>query len=131
MPPLVLFQTQTFFSSVKTAFAGREKLAHVSPVHADEGDRAVPAGRSRMAERGREEGREGVPAHLAGREGELPVLGRAEAGDVAVDRHVVGRVGEDGVDRLAVEQARHRRRRPAHRRRSADGGPAARRRPGA
>ena len=61
------------------AFTSRYELTHVTPVHADEGNRAIPAGCSGMTEREREEGHEGLPAHLAGGEGELPVPGCAEA----------------------------------------------------
>ena len=44
MPPLVLFQTQRFLSSVNTASPAASSSPHVAPVHADEGDGAVAAG---------------------------------------------------------------------------------------
>ena len=57
-----------------------------------------------MAERGLQERRERLLAHLAGGHRELAVLGLAEPADVAIDRHVVGRIGEDRVDPGALEQ---------------------------
>ncbi len=42
--------------------------------------------------------------HLARRHGELAVAHLARAADVAIDRHIVGRIGEDEVDPLAGEQ---------------------------
>ena len=44
------------------------------------------------------------PGHLARGHGELAVLDPAGAADVAVDRHVVGRVGEDHLRALVAEQ---------------------------
>ena len=43
MPPLVLFQTQRFLARCTAVLPAREQLAHVAPVHADEGDGAVAA----------------------------------------------------------------------------------------
>ena len=42
--------------------------------------------------------------HLAGAHRELAMADPAGAADMAVDRHIVGRVGEDQVDALAAEQ---------------------------
>ena len=42
--------------------------------------------------------------HLARGHGELAVLHRAGAADMAVDRHVVGRIGEDHLRQVAAEQ---------------------------
>lgn len=43
-------------------------------------------------------------AHLARSKGELAVLDRTEPADVAIDLHVVGRIGEDKVGLLAPHQ---------------------------
>ncbi len=59
----------------------------------------------RIAERLLQKVRELLPAHLAGGEGELAVVDGAEATDMAVNRHVVGRVREDQVGRLPGHQA--------------------------
>ena len=48
-----------------------------------------------------------------------------EAADMAVDRHVVGRVGEHEIGALVVHQRGRSRSRRGHRRRAADGARAA------
>ena len=122
MPPLVLFQTQRFLSSVKTA----SPAASSSPMWRQSMQtKAIAPSRQAAAALPRVVVRNAVNAllaHLAGGQGELAVLDRAEPADMAVDRHVVGRVGEDQVDRLAVQQRGDSRRRRAHRRRAADAG---------
>ena len=75
------------------------------PVHADEGDGAVLGGTGGIAERLLQEAGELLPAHLARGEGEVAMVDGAETADMAVDRHVVGRVGEDEVCRLSGHQA--------------------------
>ena len=64
------------------------------PVHAHEGDGAVAHHPGHVAERVREEGGELGFAHLTRCKGELAVLDRAEAADIAINRDVVGRVGK-------------------------------------
>ena len=49
-------------------------------------------------------------AHLARGHGELAVPDRAEAADVAVDRHVVGRIGEHELRLLLAHEPGERRR---------------------
>ena len=53
-----------------------------------------------------EEGGELGLAHLAGSHGELAVADPPEPADMAVDRHVVGRVGEDESPPLAAMSRR-------------------------
>lgn len=64
----------------------------------DEVDCAVGARRGQVAEHRLQKGGELGLRHLARRHRDLGVLDRAEAADVAVDRHVVGRVGEHDRD---------------------------------
>ena len=62
--------------------------------HALKVNGAVEADLGLVAEGGREEGDELLLAHLARGAGELLVLDRAEAADMAIDLHVVGRIRE-------------------------------------
>ena len=75
----------------------------MAPVHAHEGDRAVVAARSGMAKR---LSKEPVKAPSTSRHahGELAMADAAEPADMAVDRNVVGWVGEDEVGTLALQQ---------------------------
>ena len=66
----------------------------VPPVHAHEVQGPVEAVMGHEAERGAQEACEPGRVHLARRHGELAVLHRAEAADVARYGDVVGRVGE-------------------------------------
>ena len=59
---------------------------------------------ARFAEARAQEGGELARRHLARGHGELAVLDPARAADVAVDLHVVGRIGEDHPRLLAVHQ---------------------------
>ena len=101
MPPLVFAQTQRFLKSLIAAAGGGQDLAHVPPVHADEMDSAVTEASTRLSKTSAKEARELGLGHLAGGHGELAMLDRAEPRDMTVDRHVVGRVGEDQLRRLA------------------------------
>ena len=80
----------------------------------------------------RQEGGELGPRHLARGHGELAVLDLAGVPDMAVDRHVVGRIGEHhpGLSRPSIRTVDHLRDR-AHRRRSDGGGPSCQTSPGA
>ena len=48
--------------------------------------------------------REGVQAHLAGRKGEFAMADLAKTTDMAVDPDILGRVGEDEVDRFIAHE---------------------------
>jgi hypothetical protein len=76
----------------------------MSPVHRDKVDRAISAVSGKVGEDTRQESSELGLAHLAGRHGELAVLDRAQAANMAVDLHVVRRVGEDHLRPHAPEQ---------------------------
>ena len=54
-----------------------------------------------------QEGGELSFAHLAARKGEFAVLDRAQAADIAVDRDIVGWIGEDEVSSFARHQLVH------------------------
>ena len=86
--------------------SGRQQLAHVPPVHADERDRPVAATPRHGAKRLAQEGGERRCRHLARGHRELGVLDAARAADMPVDRNVVRRIGEHQVDRLVAEQCR-------------------------
>src|SRR5690348_14581018 len=74
-----------------------EELAHMAPVHADKGDSAIPAGSSSVPQGLAKEGSKGLRRHLASAHRKLAMASAAQAADMAIDRHVVGRVGEDQV----------------------------------
>ena len=100
MPPLVLFQTQRFLSSVNTA----SPAASSSPMcrQSMQTKAIAPSWRRRcIGERLLQKVGELLAAHLAGGQGEVAVLNGAEPADMAVDRHVVGRIGEDQVAALS------------------------------
>ena len=84
--------------------AGLQHLAHVPPVHADEVDRAVRAVRSEIGKGRRQKDCELIARHLARRHRKFAMADFAEAADVAFDRDVVGRIGEDHLGLLAVHQ---------------------------
>ena len=85
--------------------AGLEQLAHVTPVHADEGDRAVARERCGMPERLLQEAGERFDGHLARRPWRTRGGGFVPSpADMAVDRDVVGRVGEHEVRPLVPHQ---------------------------
>ena len=86
--------------------AGLQHLAHMPPIHADEVDRAVEAVRGEIGEGRRQESCELLARHLARRHGELAMADLAEPTDIAIDRDVVRRVGEDHFGLLAVHQGR-------------------------
>src|SRR5215813_13613218 len=67
----------------------------MTPVHADEVDRAVDTKRSEVPEGLSEKGGEFGGVHLAGSHGEGAMVDHPEPGRVTIDRHVVGRVSED------------------------------------
>src|SRR5215216_6305905 len=101
MPPLVFAHTQRFFSSNESVSPARS----VAPVHAHEGDGAVPAGGGRMADRLCQELRERLRRHLAGSHGELAMTHPAKPADMTVDRHVVGWVREDEIRGFSFHQS--------------------------
>lgn len=76
----------------------------MTPVHADLMDRAVGRESGHVGEGGAQETGEARPVHLARRHRELAVPGLSEAGDVAPDRDVERRVGEDHPGALVVHQ---------------------------
>src|SRR5215208_6734310 len=89
----------------------------MTPVHAHEGNGAVPAGGGRMPDRLRQEPCESLRGHFAGSHGELAMTHPAEAADMTVDRHVVGWVRDP---RLLLSSASRSFGRPASRRTGAD-----------
>src|SRR3990167_3516346 len=87
-------------------FTRVEKLAHVAPVHANESDCSVLGDRRSIRQSGPQKFRELFACHLARRESELSMAGLAQTRRMAVDRHVVGRVGENEVGGLLRHEAR-------------------------
>src|SRR5215203_4099638 len=104
MPPLSLFQTITFFSSNPTSSpAARISLMWRQSIQVK---RIAPSrvwgghlGERRLEERG-----ELDLVHLARGHGELLVLHGPKTAHVSLDRHVVGRVGEDHVGLLTAHE---------------------------
>lgn len=86
----------------KHPILGGQHLAHVAPVHEDEGDGCSPrARRSGKQGRGQKLRKLGGGQFARGK-GELPMLHRPKTGNVPDDWDIVGRVGEDEIDILAI-----------------------------
>src|SRR5436853_66986 len=85
-------------------FAGRKKLAHMTPVHADKRNRAIAGYFRGTAERLLQERREGRLRHFSDRHRELAMPGLAQPGDVAVDRYVERWIGKHQIRLFAIEQ---------------------------
>ena len=84
--------------------AGREHLAEMTPVHAHIVDRAIAAMLGKVSKRFPQKIRIGPLGHLARGHDELSMARLASAADVAADRHVVGRVGENQPGLLPAQQ---------------------------
>src|SRR5262249_27319174 len=83
------------FEFGKDLLAGGEKFSHMAPIHADEGNRAIPAaGRCRRQSSDKEAGERRL-VHLANTHGEVTVADAPGPAHMAIDRHIVRRVGED------------------------------------
>ena len=87
---------------------GRQQFAHMAPVHADERDGAVAAGRGGMPKRRLQEGRECLARHFAGPHGELAMADAAEPAHVSIDRNIVGRISEDEIGAFVAQKALER-----------------------
>ena len=85
---------------------GAQQLEGVAPVHAEVVQRAADAVLAEQADGALEEAGELGPVHLARGHGEVAVAHPAEPAGVAADRHVVGRIGEDGVRQPAAREQR-------------------------
>lgn len=86
---------------------GCEQLGHMAPVHTHKGNRTIlghPRGR---AEGLFQESDESFHAHLTRGAGEFPVPGLAQTAHMALNGHVIGRVGEDQVNSLSFRQPRN------------------------
>jgi hypothetical protein len=79
----------------------------VAPVHTDERDGSIAHLTRDIAEGVSQEDRKLLPAHFAACECELAVADGAEPAHVAVDRHVVRRIGEYEVRPLLPHELRH------------------------
>jgi hypothetical protein len=78
----------------------------VAPIHAHEGDGAVPARRCGVTEGLLQERCEGRRGHLADAHCELAMAHPAKPAYMAVDRHVVGRIREQEIRALALHEPR-------------------------
>src|SRR4051812_39899267 len=102
MPPLLLFQTHRFFISVNTwrpaarSFSMCRQSMHTK---ATAPSRAMAAALPRLSLRNVTQN---VRRHLACRHRELAMAHLTDPAHVAIDRHIVGRIGEDQVGRLAA-----------------------------
>jgi hypothetical protein len=75
----------------------------MSPVHADDVDRSVAAERDEIAQSRLQEPDELELRHFAGSHRKFSMLDRAQAADVAVDRHIIGRIDEGHFRLFAVK----------------------------
>ena len=75
------------------------------PIHADKSDGAITAASGGMPERDLQKVRKGFARHLSGPHRKFAMTDTAETANMAVDRNVVGRVGEDQIGRFTCEQA--------------------------
>src|SRR5438552_3080838 len=71
-----------------------EHFGHVPPIHADLVDRAIDTVGGQESEYRLKEGHELSFAHFSAPHGKVAMANAAESADVAVDRHIVWRVGE-------------------------------------
>jgi len=104
MPALGLIQMQTFFDFAIGISAGRQQFVEVAPVHADEVQRSAGTVGGEVAACLSEKAGEFGLVHLARSHRERAMVDRAEAARVPVDRHVVGRIGEDHRSALIAHQ---------------------------
>src|SRR6202162_1486017 len=86
------------------ALRGGNELAGVAPIHSYVMQRALLAVSGKETASLRQERREGPLVHLARGHGELAMMDGAETAGMAVNRHVVGRVGEAPRGPLAAHQ---------------------------
>ena len=84
--------------------SGLDKFAHMAPVHADIGDRAIPHDAGQISQGRLEEGHELWAVHLAARKRKLAVLARTQPADIAIDSDIVRRVSEHEVGVLSRHQ---------------------------
>lgn len=103
--PVRLIPDAHIFKLREHRLSGREKLAEVTPVHADERDRAATTGYDGVPKGQLQKCRELVPRHLAGSHGELAVPNAPQPTHMAIDGNVVGRISEDEIHPLALEKA--------------------------
>jgi hypothetical protein len=94
-PGIVLDPDTEVFQLAIGVATGGQQLFDMAPVHADEVQRTVNAECGEVAESLAEKGCEFGSVHLARGHREGAVVDRAEATCMTLDRHVVGRVGED------------------------------------
>src|SRR4029077_9508267 len=85
---------------VVNLLAGREKLPHVSPIHADEMNRASPAIPRHQPQSCREEVHELGLGHFSRAHGEFPMSDRAVSCGMAVDWHVIWGVAKHDISSL-------------------------------
>ena len=93
-----------FTANLRTPLRSRQKLAEVTPIHADERDRAVAAGRGGVPKGQLQKCRELRSRHLAGAHGELTVPNAPQSAPMAIDGIVAGRISEDKIHPLTIEK---------------------------
>ncbi len=87
-------------------FAGVQKLAHMAPIHANERDRTVPAGRCREPKSIEQETRELLPIHLPHAHRKVAVADAPQAADIAFDLNIVRRIAENQIDAFIPKDRR-------------------------
>src|SRR5262249_2149277 len=95
--PSIGFGPDTKVEQLETMCLCRgEQLCNMPPVHADISEAAGKSVALHEAEGCSEEARKASRIHFSGRHLELAVMNFPKARDMAVDRHVEGRIGENG-----------------------------------
>src|SRR5277367_1518195 len=96
-PAVVLRPDTEIEHFVVNLSTGVNQLPDMAPVHADEVHRARSAKSMQEAKSGGQKSDELFLAHFACRHGKLAMMERSLAAHIAVDLHVVRRVGENDV----------------------------------
>src|SRR2546423_1920186 len=105
-PSIVLDPDAEVFQLAVNAAPGRHQLCDVAPIHADKVDRAVSRERRQIVESMFEKVGELGAVHLARSHRERAMMDRAEAARMAIDQHVVRRIGEHHRGMFIAEEGR-------------------------
>src|SRR5215472_18450806 len=91
-PAIVFDPDAEIFQLAIDIAGGCQQFANMAPIHEQIAQRTIAAERHEVSTRLAKKGRELCPVHLARGHREWPMMGRAQAARVAIDRDVVRRV---------------------------------------
>jgi hypothetical protein len=104
LPGIALVPDQEVLPLAVARAGGGQQLGEMAPIDKQEMDRSIGAEGDGVADKARQEGGEGLLAHLARSHREFAVTGLAAADGVPLDRHVVGWIGDHHLRELALQQ---------------------------